>query len=129
MFVLQHLRDEAHRFAITFHRRRRSSLTLRSALAEVPGIGPRRQQLLLRHFGSLKKVREATADELVAVPGMTAKAASAVFTYLRGVGATGPSGSEGRLGDTAGAGTDEGARQEDGDHEQRGRHRPQNERS
>jgi excinuclease ABC subunit C len=82
MFVLQHLRDEAHRFAVSFHRRRRSNLTLRSALADVPGIGPQRQRLLLRHFGSLKKIRDATVDELAAVPGMTAKAAAAVAAHL-----------------------------------------------
>jgi excinuclease ABC subunit C len=82
MFVLQHLRDEAHRFAIGFHRRRRSSLTLRSALADVPGIGPQRQRLLLRQFGSLKKIRDATVDELTAVQGMTAKAAAAVVRHL-----------------------------------------------
>ncbi len=87
MFVLQHLRDEAHRFAVGFHRRRRSTLTLRSALSDVPGIGPQRQRLLLRHFGSLKKIRDATAEELAAVPGMTAKTAAAVFRYLRAVGA------------------------------------------
>ncbi len=85
MFVLQHLRDEAHRFAISFHRRRRGSLTLRSVLADVPGIGPQRQRLLLRHFGSLKKIRDATVDELAAVPGMTAKAAAAVGRQLGGV--------------------------------------------
>ena len=82
MFVLQHLRDEAHRFAVTFHRRRRGNLTLRSALADVPGIGPGRQRSLLRHFGSLKKIRDATFDELAAVPGMTAPAAAAVFARL-----------------------------------------------
>jgi excinuclease ABC subunit C len=87
MFVLQHLRDEAHRFAISFHRRRRSSLTLRSALADVPGIGPQRQRLLLRHFGSLKKIREAAIDELEAVPGMTSKSAAAVFRHLGAIGA------------------------------------------
>jgi hypothetical protein len=86
MFVLQHLRDEAHRFAVGFHRRRRSTLTLRSALSDVPGIGPQRQRLLLRHFGSLKKIRDATTEELAAVPGMTAKPAAAVFRYLRAVG-------------------------------------------
>jgi excinuclease ABC subunit C len=84
MFVLQHLRDEAHRFAVSFHRRRRGSLTLRSALADVPGIGPQRQRLLLRHFGSLKKIREATIDELQAVPGMSAKTAAAVAAHLGG---------------------------------------------
>jgi len=82
MFVLQHLRDEAHRFAVTFHRRRRGNLTLRSALADVPGIGPGRQRSLLRHFGSLKKIRDATVDELAAVPGMTTTAAAAVVARL-----------------------------------------------
>ena len=82
MFVLQHLRDEAHRFAVAFHRRRRTSLTLRSVLADVPGIGPTRQRALLRHFGSLKKIRDATEAELAAVPGMTAPAAAAVCALL-----------------------------------------------
>ncbi|MEO8211925.1 MAG: excinuclease ABC subunit UvrC [Myxococcales bacterium] len=98
MFVLQHLRDEAHRFAISFHRRRRGSLTLRSALADVPGIGPQRQRLLLRHFGSLKKIREATADELASVPGMNAKAAAAVAAHLGTPGAAAsPPGANDRL--------------------------------
>jgi hypothetical protein len=90
MFVLQHLRDEAHRFAISFHRRRRGSLTLRSALADVPGIGPQRQRLLLRHFGSLKKIREVMADELASVPGMNAKTAAAVAAHLGAPGAPAP---------------------------------------
>jgi excinuclease ABC subunit C len=90
MFVLQYLRDEAHRFAISFHRRRRGSLTLRSALADVPGIGPQRQRLLLRHFGSLKKIRDATVEELQAVPGMTAKAAVAVVAHLGSAGVAAP---------------------------------------
>jgi excinuclease ABC subunit C len=81
MFVLQHLRDEAHRFAVTFHRQQRKRLTLRSALSTIPGIGAGRQRLLLRHFGSLKKIREASLEDLVAVPGMTRKAAEAVFAY------------------------------------------------
>ncbi len=88
MFVLQHLRDEAHRFAVSFHRRRRGNLTLRSALGDVPGIGPQRQRLLLRHFGSLKKIRDATIEELAAVPGMTSKSAAAVFGCLGAVGAS-----------------------------------------
>ena len=95
MFVLQHLRDEAHRFAVSFHRRRRGKLTLRSALADVPGIGPGRQRALLRHFGSLKKIRDATLEELAAVPGVTATAAAAVFAQLGKPAATGaPSGSD-----------------------------------
>jgi excinuclease ABC subunit C len=82
MFVLQQLRDEAHRFAIGFHRRRRGQLTLRSALADVPGIGEARQRALLRFFGSVRKIREATIEELESVPGMTHKAAAAVLAHL-----------------------------------------------
>ncbi|MDB4982886.1 MAG: excinuclease subunit [Myxococcales bacterium] len=83
MFVLQHLRDEAHRFAITFHRSQRKRLTLRSALAEIPGIGETRQRLLLRHFGSVKKIREASREDLAAVPGVTRTAADAVFEHWK----------------------------------------------
>jgi excinuclease ABC subunit C len=81
MFILQQLRDEAHRFAIGFHRAQRRRLTLRSALAGIPGIGPARQRQLLRHFGSLKKVREAALEELAAAPGMTRTAAEAVHGH------------------------------------------------
>ncbi len=81
MFILQHLRDEAHRFAVTFHRSQRRRLTLRSALAEIPGIGEGRQRLLLRHFGSVKKIREASLEDLAGVPGMTRVAAVAVFEH------------------------------------------------
>jgi excinuclease ABC subunit C len=81
MFILQQLRDEAHRFAITFHRSQRRRLTLRSALSEIAGIGESRQRLLLRHFGSVKKIREATLDDLAAVPGMTQSAAQAVHEH------------------------------------------------
>jgi excinuclease ABC subunit C len=83
MFILQHLRDEAHRFAITFHRSQRKRLTLRSALAEIPGIGDTRQRLLLRHFGSVKKIREASREDLAAVPGVTRTAADAVFEHWK----------------------------------------------
>jgi excinuclease ABC subunit C len=83
MFVLQHLRDEAHRFAVTFHRSQRRRLTLRSALAEIPGIGETRQRALLRHFGSVKKIREASREDLAAVPGMTRAAADAVFEHWK----------------------------------------------
>jgi excinuclease ABC subunit C len=82
MFVLQRLRDEAHRFAVTFHRSQRKKRTLHSELSLVPGIGPARQRDLLRHFGSLKKIREASLESLLAVPGITRKAASAVHDYF-----------------------------------------------
>ncbi len=81
MFILQQLRDEAHRFAVSFHRAQRRRLTLRSALSAVPGIGPGRQRQLLRHFGSLKKVREASVEELAVAPGMTRAVAEAVHGH------------------------------------------------
>jgi len=82
MYVLARLRDEAHRFAVAFHRSRRKRRTVRTALAEIVGVGPVRQRALLRHFGSLKKVGEASLEELAAVPEMTETAASAVRTYF-----------------------------------------------
>jgi excinuclease ABC subunit C len=82
MFVLQHLRDEAHRFAVTFHRSQRKRRTLRSALSDVAGIGATRQKALLRHFGSLKKIREASLEALLAVPGVGSKAAEAVMQHF-----------------------------------------------
>ena len=82
MFVLARLRDEAHRFAVGFHRSLRKRRTLRSALSTIPGVGPMRQRALLRHFGSLKKVSEATLEELLAAPNMTGAAANAVHGYF-----------------------------------------------
>ncbi|HEX7598791.1 MAG TPA: helix-hairpin-helix domain-containing protein, partial [Polyangia bacterium] len=84
MFVLQRLRDEAHRFAITFHRSQRKKRTLVSVLSLVPGIGPTRQRDLLRHFGSVRKIREASLEDLQAVPGLNPKVASAVHVYFAG---------------------------------------------
>jgi excinuclease ABC subunit C len=82
MFVLQRLRDEAHRFAVTFHRSQRKKRTLHSELSLIPGIGPARQRDLLRHFGSLKKIREASLEELLAAPGITRKVASTISDYF-----------------------------------------------
>jgi excinuclease ABC subunit C len=81
MFVLQALRDEAHRFAVSFHRGQRRRLTLRSSLSDIPGIGAGRQRQLLRHFGSIKRVRLASVDELAAVPGISRAVAEAVFSH------------------------------------------------
>ncbi len=83
LFVLARLRDEAHRFANTFHRLARSKSTLRSAIDDIPGIGPKRRRVLLRHFGSVKAIKAASVDELAAVPGMTRKAAEAVALALK----------------------------------------------
>ena len=82
MFVLQRLRDEAHRFAVTFHRSQRKKRTIQSELSRIPGIGPARRRELLRHFGSLKKVREASLEELLATPGITPKTARALRDYF-----------------------------------------------
>ena len=82
LFLVQRLRDEAHRFAITFHRQRRSRRTIWSAIDEVQGIGPKRRRMLLRRFGSVKGVREASMEEIAAVPGMTMKLAQRLKEYL-----------------------------------------------
>jgi excinuclease ABC subunit C len=80
LLLLQRVRDEAHRFAVTFHRQARTRRDLRSALDEVPGVGPRRRKALLTTFGSLAGVRRATREELTAVVG--AKAAAAVIDHF-----------------------------------------------
>jgi excinuclease ABC subunit C len=75
LYLMQRVRDEAHRFAITYHRHVRSRQTITSQLDGVPGIGPKRRSALLKHFGSIDAIRAASAEELAAVPGMTRKAA------------------------------------------------------
>lgn len=70
-FMLQQIRDEAHRFAITFHRQRRNKQTLTSALDEIPGIGPVKRKVLLRHFGSVSKIKQASKEELQQVKGLS----------------------------------------------------------
>jgi excinuclease ABC subunit C len=75
LYLMQRIRDEAHRFAITYHRSLRRKQTVVSILDDVPGIGPKRRSALLKHFGSLDAVRKASVEELAAVPGMTRKAA------------------------------------------------------
>jgi excinuclease ABC subunit C len=82
LFLMQRIRDEAHRFALQYHRRLRGKKTLTSALEEIPGIGPRRRQALLKHFGSLEGIREATVEELMVAPGMTRRAAEQVKEHL-----------------------------------------------
>jgi excinuclease ABC subunit C len=84
LLLVQRIRDEAHRFAVTFHRQARSGRDLRSALDEIAGIGPRRRRALLTHFGSLAGVRRATREDLVRVVG--AKTADAVLAYFAGNG-------------------------------------------
>jgi excinuclease ABC subunit C len=84
LYLLQRVRDEAHRFAITYHRQRRSKGMTISELDAVPGLGPARRATLLKHFGSVRKLRAASADEIAAVPGFGPATASAVVTALGG---------------------------------------------
>ncbi len=82
LHVLQRIRNEAHRFAVRYNRKLRSRRTIRSDLADIPGVGPKRQATLLRRFGSLKGVREATAEEIARVPGFSDALANRILTYL-----------------------------------------------
>jgi excinuclease ABC subunit C len=82
LYMVQRIRDEAHRFGITYHRKLRSDRTFKSLLDEVPGIGPRRKQALMKHFGSLKEISAASVEELAAIPGMTRDAAEKVKEYI-----------------------------------------------
>jgi len=81
--ILQNVRDEAHRFAITYHKKLRSKALKTSILDEIQGIGKKRKQILLRHFGSLKKLKDATFEEIAAIKGIDDRTASSVFTFLR----------------------------------------------
>jgi excinuclease ABC subunit C len=82
LYLLARLRDEAHRFANTFHQQRRGKAALRSELEDIPGVGASRRRALLRHFGSVKGIRAATLEDLTRVPGMTRTAAAAVRTFF-----------------------------------------------
>ena len=82
LFLLQRARDEAHRFAVTFHRNLRGKSSVKSALDLVPGIGPKRRKMLIRSIGSVKGIREASEDQLAAAPGMTAKVARQIKEHL-----------------------------------------------
>jgi excinuclease ABC subunit C len=82
LFLVQRIRDEAHRFAITYHRNVRAKSSIRSALDEIEGIGPKRKRELLRRFGSVKGIAAASLEELAAVPGMTLKQAKLVKSRL-----------------------------------------------
>jgi len=81
--LLQHLRDEAHDTAVGFHRKTRSKRTLKSALEDLPGIGPTRRKALLLHFGSMSAIRAADVDTLAKAPGMGKKLAEGLWSALR----------------------------------------------
>ncbi len=82
-FLLERLRDEAHRFAITYHRKLRKKASLRSSLEDIAGVGPSRRKILLKHFGSLKRIKAASLEELQQAPGISASLATDIFNALR----------------------------------------------
>ena len=82
LYLVQRVRDEAHRFALTYHRQKRAAAGLRSSLDTIPGIGPKRKKALLTHFGSVKRIREASADEIAATPGMSRDVAERIKAAL-----------------------------------------------
>jgi excinuclease ABC subunit C len=82
LYLVQRIRDEAHRFAITFHRSKRSRLMLESLLDEIPHLGEVRRQALLDHFGSVAALKKATSDEIAAVPGIGPKSAESIVSAI-----------------------------------------------
>jgi excinuclease ABC subunit C len=85
LYLLQRIRDEAHRFAITFHRSRRSKIMLESILDEIPQLGSARRASLLERFGSVAAIRKASVEEIAATPGIGGKIASVIESYLEGI--------------------------------------------
>jgi excinuclease ABC subunit C len=84
LFLLSRLRDEAHRFAISYYQKRHRKQTLQSRLDEIRGIGPKRRRDLILHFGSVKKLAEAEIEEISQVPGISRKLADSIYSALRG---------------------------------------------
>ncbi len=82
LFLVQRIRDEAHRFAITYHQKLRAAANRRSILEQIPGIGSKRAKLLLRHFGSLTRIKAASLEELASAPGMTPGLAEALTEFF-----------------------------------------------
>ena len=82
LYLVQRARDEAHRFAVTYHRKRRSKNTIRSSLDMVPGVGPKKRRQLLTKYGSVAKIRESSLEDLASTPGLTKKLAEAIKEYI-----------------------------------------------
>ncbi len=82
LFLIQRVRDEAHRFAITYHKKLRSKAQRHSVLEEIPGIGQKRKRLLLKHFGSLSAIKKATRKDLADVSGITESTASNIYRFF-----------------------------------------------
>jgi excinuclease ABC subunit C len=92
LYLLQRIRDEAHRFAITYHRQKRSKRMISSTLDDVPGLGAVRRKALLKKFGSLKRLMSASVDEIVEVPGIGRRTAEAILDALNAEGGSTPNG-------------------------------------
>ena len=84
LHLLQHIRDEAHRFAITAHRQRRGKARTQSALDAIPGIGPKKRKELLLHFGGQQEIRRASIEDLQRVPGISRQLAETIYEHLHG---------------------------------------------
>ncbi len=82
LYMVQRIRDEAHRFGITYHRKLRSDRTFKSVLDEIPGIGPKRKQALMKHYGSVRAISAASIDDLATLNGMNRDAAEKVKEYI-----------------------------------------------
>lgn len=82
IFLLQKVRDEAHRTAVNYHRKVRSRKTLRSGLDDIPGIGPKRRKALLKHFGSMRRIREASLEQLLEAPGISRYLAECILDHF-----------------------------------------------
>ncbi|MGH4023316.1 MAG: excinuclease ABC subunit UvrC [Pseudonocardiaceae bacterium] len=99
LYLLQRVRDEAHRFAISYHRQKRSARMTSSSLDSVAGLGQTRRTALLKHFGSVRRIRQATLDEITEVPGVGPSTARAVLAALDGAADSGPEGDHGDNGE------------------------------
>ena len=85
LFLLERLRDEAHRFAITHHRKLRGKAQLHSSLSDIPGVGPKRQRALLKQFGSLKKIKKASLADLQSMSGLPANIAEQIYQHFHSI--------------------------------------------
>ncbi|TLM98576.1 MAG: excinuclease ABC subunit UvrC, partial [Actinobacteria bacterium] len=82
LYLVKRVRDEAHRFAIEYHRSLRGKAMTASVLDDVPGVGPKRRKAIVRHFGSVKRLRSATVDEIAEVPGVPRQIAEDIHAVL-----------------------------------------------